>query len=129
MSTIRVFEPPLCCNTGVCGPELDQALVSFTADLTHLASAGADIARFNLASDPVAFAENAHVVAFLQTAGSEGLPLILVDGITVMAGRYPTREELVRFSGTAPELLPSATPSQPDGCCGGATVGCGETAR
>lgn len=129
MSTIRVFEPPLCCNTGVCGPELDQELVSFTADLNHLASAGADIARFNLASDPVAFAENAHVVAFLQTVGSEGLPLILVDDITVMAGRYPTREELVRFSGTAPELLPSATPSQPDGCCGGANAGCGETAQ
>ena len=34
MTTIEVFEPALCCNTGVCGPELDQELVDFTAALT-----------------------------------------------------------------------------------------------
>ena len=33
MPTIHVFEPALCCNTGVCGPDVDQALVDFTADL------------------------------------------------------------------------------------------------
>src|SRR5664279_599639 len=99
MPTIRVFEPPLCCNTGVCGPELDQSLVNFTADLNYLASTGADISRFNLASDPVAFADNTGVVAFLQAAGSEGLPLVLVDGVTVMTGRYPTRAELARYAG------------------------------
>ena len=42
--------PALCCNTGVCGPDLDQALVDFTADLNHLAGRGADINRHNLAS-------------------------------------------------------------------------------
>ena len=35
MPAIQVFEPALCCNTGVCGPDVDQALVSFTADLNH----------------------------------------------------------------------------------------------
>jgi arsenite-transporting ATPase len=99
MTAIRVFEPALCCNTGVCGPDVDQALVRFTADLKHLQGLGADIARHNLANDPQAFATNDTVRAFLQVAGSDGLPLTLVDGITVAAGAYPDRTHLLRYAG------------------------------
>ena len=42
MPEIRVFEPALCCNTGVCGPDVDQALVDFSADLSHLKGLGSD---------------------------------------------------------------------------------------
>ena len=117
MNSVRVYEPALCCNTGVCGPELDQALVTFTADLNAVRTAEADIARFNLAGDPFAFAENPVVVNFLQTAGPDGLPLTLVNGATVMTGRYPSRDELLRFAGleAARSTLPMA-----DSCCGGA---------
>jgi hypothetical protein len=101
MSAVRVYEPALCCNTGVCGPDVDQALVSFTADLSFLADQGADIARHNLANDPMAFANDETVRAFLQVAGSEGLPLTTVDGVTVMTGTYPSREQLTRFTGLA----------------------------
>ena len=103
MASIRVFEPALCCNTGVCGPDVDQALVVFTADLNHLKEQGADIERHNLANDPAAFATDETVRAFLHVAGSEGLPLTLVDGATVVTGRYPTREQLLRFAGLAVE--------------------------
>ncbi len=101
MSAVRVYEPALCCNTGVCGPDVDQALVSFTADLAFLTDQGADIARHNLANDPMAFANDETVRAFLQVAGSEGLPLTTVDGVTVMTGAYPSREQLTRFTGLA----------------------------
>jgi hypothetical protein len=99
MPAIHVYEPVLCCNTGVCGPDLDQALVTFTADLDHLKGLGADIARHNLANDPTAFAENDNVRSFLQVAGSEGLPLTMVDGVTVITGTYPTRVQLLRYAG------------------------------
>ncbi|MGO1383603.1 MAG: arsenite efflux transporter metallochaperone ArsD [Arachnia sp.] len=128
MPSIRVFEQPLCCNTGVCGPDLDQNLVTFTADLNHLSSTGADIARFNLASDPMAFAENPGVVAFLNTAGSESLPLVLVDDVTVMTGRYPTRAELVRFAGLTLEVTQPDVAETSGGCCGGNSGGCGDQA-
>ena len=138
MTTIRVFEPALCCNTGVCGPELDQSLVTFTADLNHLKDHGADIERHNLANDPTVFAANDTVRAFLQVAGSDGLPLTLVDGVTVAAGSYPSREQLLRYAGlaSAPAKTPASTaavvvpegvtalglaPSS-GGCCG--TDGC-----
>ena len=103
MPAVRVYEPALCCNTGVCGPDVDQALIDFTADLDHLSQRGADIARHNLANDPQAFAHDETVRAFLQVAGSEGLPLTTVDGVTVMTGTYPTREQLLRFAGLTGE--------------------------
>jgi Arsenical resistance operon protein ArsD len=76
---------------------------------------GARIERFNLAQQPVAFAENPTVKGFLERSGQEALPLILVDGEVALAGRYPNRTELVRWAGTteaAPEIKTS-------GCCGG----------
>lgn len=99
MASIRVFEPALCCNTGVCGEDVDQSLVNFTADLDSLKREGVDITRHNLASDPTAFVENPAVMGFLKVAGSEGLPLVLVDGVTVFTGSYPTREMLARYAG------------------------------
>jgi hypothetical protein len=30
--SIQVFDPALCCSTGVCGVNVDQALVTFSAD-------------------------------------------------------------------------------------------------
>jgi hypothetical protein len=104
MPVVRVYEPALCCNTGVCGEDVDQWLVTFTADLTALADQGADITRHNLANDPMAFASNESVRAFLNVAGSEGLPLTTVDGVTVMTGAYPRRDQLARFAGLQTEV-------------------------
>ena len=67
---IRVYEPALCCATGVCGPDLDQTLVQFTADLDYLKGQGVDIARFNLAIDPSEFAASPVVRDYLKVAGS-----------------------------------------------------------
>ena len=127
MPEIRVFEPALCCNTGVCGPDVDQALVDFTADLSHLKGLGADVQRHNLANDPSAFASSDTVRAFLQVAGSDGLPLTLVDGLTVMTGAYPAREQLMRYAGLGAQSQESTVPQgatelglteKSGGCCG-----------
>lgn len=114
---VRVFEPALCCNTGVCGDDVDQALVTFTADLAALTARGADIARHNLANDAQAFTQDPAVAAFLRVAGSGGLPLTLVDGVTVMTGTYPDRTTLERLAGLAAD--PSAAEQSDTSCCGG----------
>lgn len=113
MKTIQVFDPALCCNTGVCGVEVDQALVGFSADMDWARQNGAQVERFNLAQQPSAFAENATVRAFLERSGQGALPLILVDGEVALAGRYPNRIELARWSGVA-EVT---TPQSQGGCC------------
>ena len=123
---IQVFEGPLCCNTGVCGPDPDQALVDFTADLDWLTRQGVSVRRANLAQDPAAFADSAVARAFVQKVGASGLPLIVADDVTVATGRYPSRAELARIAGveapaenTATECCGSATPTPAASvCCG-----------
>ncbi len=85
MKTIQVFDPALCCSTGVCGADVDQALVNFSADVAWAKLNGAQIDRFNLAQEPVAFAENNTVKGFLERSGAEALPLVLVDGEVALA--------------------------------------------
>jgi hypothetical protein len=116
MKTIQVFDPALCCSTGVCGVEVDQALVSFSADAAWAKQNGARIERFNLAQQPLAFAENAAVKGFLERSGAEALPLVLLDGEVALAGRYPGRAELARWAGL---LLIVSDAKTTGSCCSG----------
>jgi AhpD family alkylhydroperoxidase len=99
MTNIQVYDPALCCSTGVCGVDVDQALVHFSADIEWAKQNGAKVERFNLAQQPQAFADNALVKAVLEKSGQEGLPVILVNGQQVLAGRYPSRDELAAWTG------------------------------
>lgn len=116
MKTIQIFDPALCCSTGVCGADIDQQLVNFSADAEWARQNRVAIERFNLAQQPMAFAENATVKSFLERAGPEALPLVLVDGEVMMAGRYPNRNELSRWAGI---VQPVADPKAAANCCSG----------
>lgn len=115
MKTIQVFDPAMCCSSGVCGVDLDQQLVSFSADIDWAKQKGAKIERFNLAQQPMDFANNKIVRDFLERSGQDALPLILVDGEFALAGRYPSRAELSRWAGitAVTEIAPAS------GCCSG----------
>ncbi|WP_398313492.1 arsenite efflux transporter metallochaperone ArsD [Zoogloea sp.] len=117
MKAIQIFDPALCCSTGVCGVEVDQTLVQLSADVDWARQKGARIERFNLAQQPMDFAGNAVVRGYLERSGPEALPLVLLDGEVALAGRYPTRAELSRWLGI------SVLPVQPasGGCCSGST--------
>lgn len=124
MSKVEVFEPALCCASGVCGEDVDQGLVTFSADMDFVRSRGGDVSRYNLASQPLAFAEHDAVKAFLAVAGSDGLPLVLVEGVTAMTGRYPDRAQLATWTGVEapvpaePAMLGiTETGSTGGGCC------------
>ena len=58
MKKIEVFDPALCCNSGVCGTDVDQALVTFSADVDWLKQQGGAISRYNLSQQPMVFVEN-----------------------------------------------------------------------
>jgi hypothetical protein len=45
MATVQVFDPPLCCASGACGPQVDPALAQFAADLEWLKSRGVRVER------------------------------------------------------------------------------------
>ncbi len=99
MSKIEVFDPAMCCSTGVCGVDVDQKLVTFAADVDWAKQQGTEIQRYNLSQQPLEFANNQVVRAFLDKSGQDVLPLILKDGEAVLSGRYPTRDELAGWAG------------------------------
>lgn len=101
MTAVRVFDPAMCCSTGVCGPSVDPKLVRFAADLEWLASQGVFVERFNLSQEPAVFAADAAVRSALETKGEAGLPLVKVDGEVKSVGVYPSREELAAWVGVA----------------------------
>ena len=117
---IQVFDPPMCCSSGVCGPSVDSELVRFAADVDWLKRQGIEVERYNLAQQPAAFANTPVVKEALATEGNACLPLTLVDGAVVCKGRYPTREVLAGRAGLAASgTRPAAAGTKATGsCCG-----------
>lgn len=83
----------MCCSTGLCGNDIDPALVSFAAHLKQLAEAGVQVERYNLGQQPMAFVQNPAVKSLLDQEGVESLPVIFWDGAVQLKGRYPTAAE------------------------------------
>jgi len=121
MKTVQVYDKPMCCSTGVCGPDVDPVLPTFAADLDWLKNQGHNVARYNLAQQPQAFIENKAIHQLLSTAGTDCLPVVVVDGEIVSQTVYPSREDLAGWVTGSPakQLLPV---SNAGGCCG--TSGC-----
>lgn len=129
MTSVKVFDPAMCCSSGVCGPSVDPQLARFAADLDWLAGEGASVERFNLAQQPAAFVAHEQVTDALRARGEGALPLILVDGRTVIEGAYPSREQLAHWvaavsGGTPPHTM--VTPVAAGSATGGESCGCGE---
>ncbi len=121
MTTLTVYDPAMCCATGICGAEVDQKLVNFAADLDWLKSLGIDVTRINISQEPAAFVENPKVKSVLETSGVEGLPVIMIDGELRTTGRFPARAELAEMATVAYEASPETPKAEggAGGCCGG----------
>ncbi|GAW98163.1 arsenite efflux transporter metallochaperone ArsD [Secundilactobacillus mixtipabuli] len=106
MKKVEIFEPALCCPTGLCGPTVDQNLVRLTAIQRSVNHSGkAMIVRRNLAQNPNAFVRNKQVAELLKTDDMACLPITLVDGVVKKTGAYPTNEELIGYTGVATEQV------------------------
>jgi hypothetical protein len=110
MTKVQVFDPAMCCSTGVCGPSVDPVLPRFAADVEWLKSNGVEVERFNLAQQLAAFTGNPTVKTTLNAKGTKCLPLILVNGVVVAEGTYPTRKDLAQFTGVSYEEAPTILP-------------------
>lgn len=99
MKIVTVYDPAMCCSTGICGAEVDQKLVNFAADLDWLKGEGVEVTRLNLSQEPGAFAANDAVKSVLESSGVDGLPVILLDGQLHSSGHYPARVELAEMAG------------------------------
>ena len=103
MKTIEVFDPPMCCPAGVCGPSIDPVLPRFVANFHWIANQGVSVTRYNLAQEPQAFVASAVVKAAITSKRNECLPLLLVNGEVASEGIYPDWKQLAEMAVLDPE--------------------------
>ena len=121
MKAITIFDKPMCCSTGVCGPNVDPVLVRFADDLRWLASQGVTIQRHNPAQNANPFVQDKAVCEIMRTDGEGVLPLVFVDGGERSRQRYPDRDELAEWCGLA-EV--QEVPEREGGACCNGTECC-----
>lgn len=97
MKEMKIFEPAMCCSTGLCGVGIDPELLRVSTILDTLKKCGAAVDRFNLNSTPAEFIADHTINTYINEKGVEGLPAVTVDGKIVITGRYPTNEEFVEL--------------------------------
>jgi hypothetical protein len=105
MSKVKIFDPALCCPTGVCGPSVDPELTRVATAIFLLEKKGYDIKRYNLGFEAAIFVENKEVNKVLHEKGPDSLPITLVDGKIAKIGAYPTNDELAEWFGVKVEEL------------------------
>jgi len=94
---IEIFDPPMCCSTGLCGPSVDERLVRINENIELLESKYFDlqIYRYMISQEPLKFKENAEVYELLKNNGKSVLPITTLNGKVFKCGDYPSLEELV----------------------------------
>lgn len=114
MKKIEIFDPAMCCSTGVCGPSVDKNLLRIATLISTLKNMGIEVKRHNLSSEPQAFIHNEKVSALLKSKGADVLPITLVDGEVTVTGKYPTTAQMSEWTGKDLTYVPVSYAS---GCC------------
>jgi len=117
MSKLEIFDPAMCCSTGVCGPSVDPELLRVSTIVNILNKKRFNVVRHNLSQEPQAFVQNQLVSDLLKTKGSEALPITLLDGKIVKSGSYPSKKELAEWLKIEVSELSSAIITKKQKCC------------
>ena len=99
MKTLKVYDPAMCCPTGVCGTSVDTKLVQLSNFINSLDKKMFQVQRFGLSTNPQEYVANNKVSELLNKEGVEVLPLIFLDNEILFKGDYPTVPELSKKMG------------------------------
>jgi hypothetical protein len=91
---VEIFDPPLCCPTGVCGPTIDPALLDVNEMVLTLQGEGIPVARYQMVSHAQAFVNNREVFRLVREKQLAALPITVVSGRVLKVGAYPTLAEV-----------------------------------
>lgn len=105
MKKMSIYEPAMCCSTGLCGVSVDPELLRISTILDRLKKQDIIINRFNLTNAPMEFTENTAVNDYINEKGIEELPITIVDGEIFKTGKYPTNEEFADIFGISNEFF------------------------
>ncbi|MCF0148126.1 MAG: arsenite efflux transporter metallochaperone ArsD [Clostridium sp.] len=119
MKKMIIFDPAMCCSTGVCGPSVNPELLRVSTILNNLNSNGILVERYNLTNNPQIFVDNKIINELLMKRGVNILPVIMVDGKIVKMGSYPTNAEFCTLLEISPELLKAKVKNSGGCSCNG----------
>ena len=91
---IEIFDPPMCCPTGLCGPTLDQTLLDVNEMVLSLQGDNLHVERYQMTSNPNAFLDNAEVMRLVREQKMAALPITVVHGKVIKVGEYPKLDEV-----------------------------------
>lgn len=91
---VAIYDPPMCCSTGLCGPAIDQTLLDTNELVVTLKARGLRVERYQMASAPQAFIGNAEVMRLVRAHNMDALPITAVRGTVIKSGGYPTVVEI-----------------------------------
>jgi len=93
-AAVEIFDPPLCCPTGLCGPTIDPALLDVNEMVLKLQAQGVAVERYQMTAQPQAFMNNPQVFRLIQERQLDALPITTVNGQVIKAGDYPSLDEV-----------------------------------
>jgi len=99
---VEIYDPPMCCSTGLCGPTIDPVLVAMNDAVLAVKKQGIEVERYNLSQQPKVFLANKKVADLLHENGKKILPITLVNSEVFKTGAYPSYEELCKALGIVP---------------------------
>jgi len=117
MKKMVIFEPAMCCSTGVCGPSVNQDLLRISTAVENLAKEGVSVERYNLSNNPQIFLDNKKINEIIKKDGADILPVTMIDGEVVKTKQYPTDEELIKLLEVPADYV--RVVNQDNGGCGG----------
>ena len=91
---VEIFDPPMCCSSGLCGPALDQTLLDVNEMILSLQSSGVRVERYQMTSHSSAFLDAAPVMQLVREKQMDALPITLVYSRVLKVGAYPTQAEI-----------------------------------
>lgn len=121
MKKMIIFDPAMCCSTGVCGPSVNPELLRISTVINNLKNKGLLIERYNLTNNPQIFVDNVTINEILMTSGVDSLPVTMIDGKVVKERAYLTNEEFCKLLEVPEEYL-KVNIKRPNGC--GCKGGC-----
>lgn len=99
---VLIYDPALCCSTGLCGPEPDPVQIKVNETILALSKQGVSVERFNLSKQLGDFAANKEVAALLRSNGKKILPITIINGKVLKTGAYASYSELCAALGLEP---------------------------
>lgn len=97
MKKVQIYDPALCCPTGLCGVNIDPELMRIAVVIETLKRKGITIERYNLRDNPNVYIENKVVNKCLMDESADVLPVTLVDGEIAVKKAYPTNKQIAEW--------------------------------